>query len=159
MLCCVVLCYIICCCVIPLLSSFLLHPATLHIVPYKNIFFLSPSLSSRTPPHFCFHSWFLHSCYLTLCLHFSSSLLFLIRLLLSCSLSPGLACMVVKQANVFVSVCVGASLCVCLCVCVCVLSQMSKHCGCLSPSVTCHRIQSLNSDLSGDTLIGECGHA
>lgn len=69
------------------------------ILSFLKHLFSSPPLSSRTPPHFLPSCSVLRSCYPTLALHF---LLLLIRLLLSCSLSPALARTLDTRAYIFV---------------------------------------------------------
>lgn len=97
----------------PCLPPCLLHLFTLHIVPLKYIFFKLSTLISHASS-LLLSFLVLHSCYLTVCLHFSSILL-LTRLLLSCSLSLSLACMVGIQAYMFVCLCVWVCLTVCVC--------------------------------------------
>lgn len=97
---------------ISLLSSIFLYLLTLHIVPLKYIFFKLFTLISHASS-LLLSFLVLHSCYLILCLHFSSIRLLLNRLLLSCSLSLGLACIVGMQAYIFVRLCVGVHLSAC----------------------------------------------
>lgn len=83
--------------------------------------FLALPLSSRSPPHFSF--LVLRSRYLTPCLHFSSVLLLLlIRLLLSCSLSPLGSRRWRCSLTYFACLRVGE-----LCVCVCVYERSSLN--------------------------------
>lgn len=89
----------------------LLHLFTLHIVLLKYIFFKLFSLISHASS-LLLSFLVVRSRYLTLCLHFYSVLLLLIHLLLNCSLSLSLACMVGMQPYIFVCLCVGASECV-----------------------------------------------